>query len=217
MTPNRLRLIIVLGLTVIVFGTLTLFFWDFVRETIAIPVYYLLWVSDLTLKSIPQQAYLALLIVVSLIIAFNTLRNVKVSRLEFRTVEEKSTSLTRYIFWRRVFDNLYVSLFSREQFARDARKLILAILAYQEDVSDAAIETMIQDGTLAVPDTVKNLIQRQGLQAMPPAPMTLKNRLSQWRDRLLGSSTPRDPQLDQQVEEVIKFIEQQLELTYARN
>ena len=91
------------------------------------------------------------------------------------------------------------------------------MLAYQESVSTAEIEMRIRDGNVDLPETIKNLLERQGLQVTPPPVTTFSNTIQRWQDRLLKRSQPRDAQLDQQVEAIIQFIEQQLELTYARS
>jgi hypothetical protein len=76
MKLNRTTVGLVFVLVVLMFSILTLLYWDFVRDTVIIPVYYLLWVGSLILKSIPQGAYLAILIFISAIIGWNTLEAV---------------------------------------------------------------------------------------------------------------------------------------------
>ncbi len=75
---RRLAFVLVLG--AFIFGVLALFYWDFVRDTIAFPIYYLFWVGDLVLRSISQGVYLALLVLISIVIGVNTVLGIRAGR-----------------------------------------------------------------------------------------------------------------------------------------
>ena len=44
---NRTRLYLTLIVTAMIASTVSFFFWDTIRDTIVVPVYFLLWVTDL--------------------------------------------------------------------------------------------------------------------------------------------------------------------------
>lgn len=205
MKIDKWRIVFVLALALFFFAALILFFWDFVRETVVIPIYYLIWLGDLVLKSIPQYAYLGGLVVASILIALNTLRRIRISRALLREAREQPESATRYLFWKKLTTNVYSSPFARSQFAWESRKLLLSILASQEGVSLPEIEVMVRDGRLNVPPSVKSLIGSRELQ--------ISERPAHSRDR--NSTKYRDPALTQQVHEIISFIEYRLEITHA--
>lgn len=59
MAVDKARIGLVFILLVLLFSILALVYWDFVRDTIIIPIYYIIWVIGLILKSIPQGVYYA--------------------------------------------------------------------------------------------------------------------------------------------------------------
>src|ERR1051325_4660796 len=99
MTINQKKMAIALVVVISLFSLLTLIYWSFVRDTIIVPIYYIIWVSDLTLKSVPQEAYLAVAVLVSLLIGVNTLLSMRVRQFT-RSMEEIPTqSDSRYTHW----------------------------------------------------------------------------------------------------------------------
>ena len=85
-------------LTAFVFILLTGFFWTFVRDWIAVPIYFLALVSDLILKSFPQQLYLALLILVCVIIGLDALWAIKLVPNVESAEQEPAPSRSRYLY-----------------------------------------------------------------------------------------------------------------------
>ncbi|MBX3086525.1 MAG: hypothetical protein KF716_33130, partial [Anaerolineae bacterium] len=162
-----------------------------------------------------QQAYLGVIVILSILIALNTLRRLRLNPPRPTYIPDQYGPTSRYLIWRKVLTTLQSSSFSREQFIQEARKLVLSLLAYQYSVSESEVEYLVRGDTLDLPIAIRNLLQRQGLQVAPsPVPQSAIRR---WRDRLFKPAPPYDPRLDQQVEEIIQFIEQQMELTYARS
>src|SRR4051812_1213802 len=72
---NKVRVLVAVLVVAFIFSILTLLFWTFVRDTIVIPVYYLVWVSGLLINSVPQGLFAGLLALIGLVIAFNTLNS----------------------------------------------------------------------------------------------------------------------------------------------
>src|SRR5437763_5437092 len=134
MRIDRRRFGLAILLVVLVFLILTGFFWNFVRDTIAVPIYYLIWISDLTLKSVPQSIFLGLLVVLCVLIGSSALLAIKVNEDIERAEPKPVQSQARYHFWRNVCVQLESSAYAREKFTGESRKLILSILVYQEGV-----------------------------------------------------------------------------------
>ena len=130
MNSNKTRLAFAVMTIALVFAILSLIFWDFVREAIVIPIYYLIWVGTLILKSIPQAAYLVLLILIGLVIGTNALRSIRVKPIVQHHPQNYSKASTRYWFWRKLLTYFNRSQVSWDSFAWEARKLTLSILAY---------------------------------------------------------------------------------------
>lgn len=217
MIANKTRFILAIVTIALIFAVLSLIFWDFVRDTVVIPIYYLMWVTNLILKSIPQGVYLALPILISLAVGGNTLRSLR-GRQQLRNYQEnRSDDSARYVVWRRLYDHLMESQFSRDHFVWEVRKLILCLLAYQEGVEVFQAEEMIDNGTLNVPDAVKNLIQQKEIPIPILPSRAIERALLRLRQLLFKVDRSLDPQIDQQVDEIVRFIEHRLEITHAGN
>ena len=216
MTINKTKIGIVLVAVILVFSLLTLFFWPFVRDTFIVPIYYVLWVSDLALKSVPQEAYLALLVLVSLIIGVNTLMTTRVRRFTRDAREMPSQSDSRYTYWRNLCSNLYSSPFAQDTFAWEARKLILSIFAYQNGIETAQVEAMIRNDALSVPTPIKKLIQEKKIQDFNSTTKQTENGVLRLRHWLFPVEDPQKQLIDHAVAEVVDYIEHLLEIDHAR-
>lgn len=204
-------------LVILIFAVLTWFFWDFMRDTVALPIYFILWITDLFLKSVPQQIYLGIVVVICIFILLNTLITIGV-RPVAETVEDKHYQpATRYAFWRKHCAALHTSQFSRERFAFEARELILSVLAYDEGISVGEVEALCQDGALPLPEVIHNLIDKKGIRGPQPIPRTLKAVLERMRQVVRSTDSPPDPQTENQLAEIISYIESRLEITNAEN
>ena len=215
MRKDKGRIALVAVLAVFVSSILVLLYWDFVRDTIVVPIYYLLWISDLALKSIPQGIYLVGLVLVSTVIGLNTLERTRVNEAT-RTPDPHQRQLdTRYSFWRQQVLNLQSSAFAREKFVTEAGKLIVSVLAYREGVTSAEAEALIREGSLTVPKAISELLREKDLRVVRRGPSLLEKTVFGLGRLLLKQGPPRDSQIDQQVAEIIGFIERELEITHA--
>jgi hypothetical protein len=196
---------------------LTLIFWDFMRDIVVTPLYRLLWVGNLLLKSLPQEIYLLVVIVISSIIGGSALQSLQSRPLVQNSPHPRSMENARYGFWLRLYEQLAGNHFSRNRFAMESRKLILSILAYQEGLDVSIVEARVMDGSMIVPNTVKYLIQYRELPTSTRIG-TSNNSLRFWlRTRFIKPQRVVDPSIDQQVNEIVEFIEHRLEITYAGN
>ncbi len=217
MPTGRVRLGLVALLAAVIFAVVALFFWDFVRDTVVVPFYFLLWFMDLLLKSLPQEVYLLVLVVVCIMIGLNAVRGAQTPPRPRSRQVPPSDGDSRYVFWTRHHNNLYSSPFFRHKFATETRKFILNVLAYQEGEEVAVVEQMIISGALPVPAAVKDLVQSKEIRSSRPVSVP-RSFVAQRFSRLLARSAPHhDPLTDQQVREIIGFIEHRLEITHAGN
>ena len=204
-----------IGLAVVlaafVFIVLTGFFWTFVRDWIAIPIYFLAWVSDLILKSFPQQLYLALLILVCVIIGLDALWAIKLVPNAESAEQKPAPSRSRYVYWRTLCAYAQASAYSREKFAAESRKLILAVLADQQGVDGAQVQLRVENGSLAVPEAIRKLITQQETTLFEGGSRRNGTRPRWWQ--LFHKYIP--PQQDDQATEIADFVEQLLELNHA--
>ena len=214
---NRTRLALVVILALMIASTVSFFFWDFVRDTLVVPIYFLLWVSDLIIKSVPQQAYLAVLVLLCATIALNTMLRGNANAPVQRRSRGQYTESTRYVYWRRLYRNLYGSPLFRNKLAAEIREFLLTMLAHQEGLDSTRVEAMILDGSLAVPPAVRQFVQERAFD-VPQRELTFLETLGQrLRGLLIDSRTEAPLPLNAHVAEVITFIEDRLEIDHAGN
>lgn len=217
MKLGKFRIVLAVLVVALIFGILTLLFWDFVRDTIVVPIYYVVWLGGLVLKSIPQGIFVGILSLIGLLIALNTLSRIQLRRDERNPERGRIQADTRYQHWRRLSDNLYASRFSRNMFFADARKLIVSVLAYEQGIDAAEVTPLMRSGALEVPESIRALFQQSEIQDSMSAPTPSENIVRRLRRRLGGQASPLNPQIDSLTADIIGFVEQHLEITYAGN
>lgn len=205
MNSDKVKIGLAFLLIVLVLSVLTLVFWDFVRDTIVIPVDYLLWVTGLVIHSIPQDVYLGVLLFFGLILSLNTLDRLRSKPAAHNYEQNHAQGDTRYHRWLLLVSKQSLSPFYRDIFASEARNLILSMLAYDHGIDSAEAETRVKNGALAVPEPIKALIEMRDIR-IPPRPISRIETLLR-RLRLLNADPPSDPQLDRLVAEVVDFVE----------
>jgi len=197
-----------------IFSTLTWFFWDFVRDGIVVPIYYLIWLIGLILNSIPQGVFLILLIFVCFMIALNTIFKFQYRQYSQSASRYRSMGGGRYHFWNRLLANLWTNSFSRDEFALEARKLILEILSYQEGVDIHRIEQMVAENKISVPASVMQLVLSRKLQFPPEKGNSVRRKIARFLRRSFQEDTLGEQMVDEQTKEIIHFIEVRLELSH---
>lgn len=214
---NKAKILVVFFVALLVFSALTLFYWDFVRGTIIIPIYYFIWVSNLTLKSIPQQAFLALLMVIGFLVGLNTLISVGAKSSTKDFADAMSPINSRYTYWKKLCSNLHSSSFARDSFASEARKLIIATLMAQNGIDSIEVEASVRNGTLIVPPSIKDLIQYRKIKDPSTLPEKSENIIERMRRLLLKEDPHNNPPIDGPITEIVAFIEHQLEINHVTN
>ncbi len=217
MAVDKAKIGLVFILLVLLFSILALVYWDFVRDTIIIPIYYIIWVIGLILKSIPQGVYYAVLVFLSLIIGFKTLESVQVERHTKHLERSRTESGTKYLHWKSLCTRMDISSFTRDRFAWEARQLILSILAYEQGKDIVEVETLVRTGKVAVPEPIRNLIEERKIPATRPPGNRITRAVSWLRQLLFKVDVQDDPQTDPSVAEIIGFIEHRLEINHARS
>ncbi len=149
-------------------SVLTLLFWDFVRDTIVVPIDYLVWVSGLVLRSIPQELYLALLLLISLALSVNTVERIRSKQATGIYEPSRPQGESRYHRWLLLVSKQSASPFYRDIFVSEARNLILSMLAYDHGIDSAEAETRVRNGTLAVPERIKRFDRDAEYPDLPP-------------------------------------------------
>jgi hypothetical protein len=211
MKVDRAKIGLAVLLTLLVFGVLALLFWDFIRDTIVIPLYYLLWIGDLILKSLPQGAYLVALVLISIGISVSTVRKLRRQPVNSNSIKPPVQTASQYGQWRNLYRNISTSQFARNQFQSEARRLVLAMIAYERGIDIAEAESLVRRGAIPVPEAIRQLVQKREI-PVQMQPLSFLQRIG-----LLKAKLPHDPQLESLVTAFISFIEQHGETTHGGN
>lgn len=193
----------------LVFGAvLAVFFRDWVREQIVVPMTFFFWVIGLLLRSVDQQVYWAILIIAGAIIAFSVLWPGMPAPADREPSQRRSSSVSRYRQWYTYIDNMENSAFSGDSLARELVRLTVNILAYQQNMSSDEIYRQIDNAEIALPEDFLAFLRRRGFVNKPtpqPAWLDLVNRI------LRRKPPVRPPDqlsaLEKEVESILVHIE----------
>ena len=206
------------GLAVLViFSILAWLFWDFVRDVIVIPIYYLVWLANLVLKSTPQGPLLILLVVTCFFIALNTLARARSRPVDRGSYRPGYKAGGRYLFWSHLLTRLRSNPFIRDNFAIDAVSLLQSILAYQEGVDIHEVEQLVAAKSIEMPASVEQLILFRRLTPLPKTNKSIPYKLLRFARRLVRPTPQDDQAIDEQAEEILSFIEYRLGIQHKED
>ncbi|MEJ5312563.1 MAG: hypothetical protein WHX52_22580 [Anaerolineae bacterium] len=180
---------------------------NFVRETLALPLSYIFWLVGILAQTIPQLWLWIGLVVIALIIA---LRSLDRERRPPPPTPGKSAYLARgrIDVWAERIDMLVKGKYSRQRFGYFIGKLIMEVLSHEERVNFRDIERRLAQGEVEAPPVVHDYLSsrlRSGLNEPRPG---LLARLKSF----LKLEKPQTAQLNAEVETIVKFLENQMEV-----
>jgi len=217
---NPRLLFSILGV-VVVFAVLALFFWSFLRDTVVLPLYRFFIILRYGVNSIPQGFFLFIIFLVLLVIIIRAVSmtfkgQVSLFRFEGDDVAAYPADFTsRYRFWRLQTSTLYRSNFARNDFARNARRMILELIAHQEHRTWDEIERLVMLGEMTLPPLIDELVHERSLRSSRADKRGLDAFLTRTARQLgIPIADQPDPVLDEQVNAIIQFIEERLEIVH---
>ena len=218
MKIKNVRSTVIILITLTLCGILIFFFWDFFKTQVVLPLYGLLILINFGIKSVPQGVFLFLLGVTCLVFILHSLNRVfgKDAAEEYTPIVAYGIEVvSRYEFWRNQCSHLNKNFFTHQEFTLSTRRLILNILANQEQQTVSEIEQQINNRELAVPESVREFLCERRLR-VDPQKRNWVGRMIYRIQRLIGYSpeTKMPAALELQVMEIINFIEYRLEIIY---
>jgi hypothetical protein len=180
---------------------------DFVRDTLALPFSYLFWFTGIIAQTIPQIWLWTGLITIVLYIA---LRSLGRDRRPAPGAPGKSAQPARgeIHLWAERIRMLQKGKYSRHRFGYFVGKLIMDVLSHEERLSFRDLERRLEQGDTDMPPIVREYIFSRLKPAPTEAPPGLWIRLK----RLLGLEKPAAIQVNAELETIITFLEDQLEV-----
>jgi hypothetical protein len=145
---------IILGTAVGIVLILAFLYRGFVRETIVLPILYLVWLAGLVLGSINQALLWGLLVLIVIILIFRTvLRGTGISPGNLATVHTGERN-GRVAYWKRQLSITNRAEYLKDDFRTSLSRLIYQTIASQYRITALEAETKVKNGELSIPEQV---------------------------------------------------------------
>lgn len=182
-------------------------FRDWVRQEIVLPITFVVWVIGLFLRSIDQQVYWTIVVLICVIITLSILWPGPINVVH-REPQHPGQAMSRYHQWRAYISNLEHSSFAGDNLARELVRLTVQILSFQQNQSTDETYRQIDTGKISLPEDFAAFLRRRAFvnQAQPrPLWVEFFNQFIPLSrpTRLPGQLSP----LEQELESVLEHIE----------
>ena len=207
-----LQLLTAFVVFVIVIG-LALRYQDSLKEIVLVPLLYVVWVTELVLKSFDQRCIwlMALVVAVSLSLAFSY-RSRAPEDIYMKSVSQRFLESGRIRYWRRQIrigsSVLYTSGFHRSELSR----LVIETLAYREGVSAEEIKEQLNDGAITVPSEVSYVLGLDEIQDHPDKPLGFLQRTARWFNQIFAPFVAPKFLPNPRLEKVVEYLESLMEV-----
>ena len=213
MIHNR-RVVILIATILVVSLVLAIIYRDLIRDNVLIPILYLFWYIRLFLKSLGEVCLWPIALVILVFIALLILRKQKNSLLEEHGYTEAHDQVEegRVAFWMKYIRRQSLGAENLGFASFRMRELVLSVLAYQENLTNAELEAEIDRGQAQIPEEFQNILQWADQASKPMTrPASLKNKLLGWlHSRTNSNQSPANPEL----RELVRYLEAQLEIDH---
>jgi hypothetical protein len=181
-----------------------------IRQMIIIPALYLLWLADLLIQSTPQWLFWAVLVLTALPILLKSLGTGERREARPRALAGGQPRRERVAFWAIQLRLAQRGAYSSARFVEALKRLTLEVLAYREQVSPLQAQQQLETGELDVPREIVTYLER-GARWTPER--------AGWRARLAARLaalfSPARPASDLELENVVRFLEDCLEIKHV--
>ncbi len=179
-----------------------------VRAYLADPLMGAVWVGRLLYSSVPQEVVWGVFLVVAYMIAFTSLQRRPQwqrpgEKRKARTMEQRVNILARWYLNRN-------RRYYRHRLQNALTEILVDILAQKQHSSSQDVKIAIRNGRVDLPPDILKYAQ-EGLSPWPPTPARRQGILG-----FLFRQSDEDQAQIQKMEEVMVFLEQQLEGTHDR-
>ncbi len=221
----NLRRLVIAGAVILIVSFILLFTArDVVREAIVIPVSYWIWVIGLFVDSTPQIFFWIMLLLISLFIAYRSTRPPKKDPAEPIPYRDYSRSngvnYGRVAYWSNRVNTMHMGSFYRSMLNELVGRLLLDLLSYRHRLTPRQIETRLEKGQFVVPPEIKEYLTKNVLKReIGPIgffPYLFRQIRAWFVSKFVSPGDPRTIQPDQDLDRVLHYIEEELEVKYDR-
>jgi hypothetical protein len=213
MMQNR-RVVVLIVVILFMNLLLAIIFRDFIRENVLIPILYLFWYIRLFLRSLGEICLWPIILMILGIISLAILRKSKKPEQEDRGYTEATAQVEegRVGFWMKYIRRQSIGTENLSFASFRMKELVLSVLAYQENLSNAELESEMDLGNISVPEELRNIVLSTDHDINRVSrPASLKNRVLRWfRSSSNSSQSPHNPEMDK----LVRYLEAQLEIEH---
>ncbi len=210
-TPRHV--LIVTGVAILTL-VMTITLRNAVRELVVVPVSALAWAAGILINSVPQAAWLGVLVLVGAIIAVRSLSlgtGAKPQDVTF--VETQTVAPTRLAFWVGRLSNAQRGSYTAERALSEMRSLVVDCIAHEQRVPVEDVIDLARKDLLDVPTEVRTvLLENHEAQSEGASPLQdLLDALSSLFARLTGRTvmhnTSMTPEFQHKVNVMLNYVE----------
>ncbi len=193
---------------------LTLALQNFVRDAIAVPISYFLWILGILYRSTPQIFFWVIVLIIIVALAFKGMSGVQSVPKQDYNSELNYPKRERVSFWLLQLA-LARSGYSWVRLADFLGKLALDALAFHYQQPLRQVEHQIETGVLEIPAEMKKFIKARQQFEQSQTTSWFHNLASRIKERLMPQSG-FNRFLEHDLEVAINYLEKQLEVSHDR-
>ncbi len=180
---------------------------NFVRDTLALPLSYIIWLLGILFQTIPQIWFWVGLVIVALILAIRSLDR---ERRPAPAAPGKSLhpARGRIDVWAERVNMLLKGNYSRQRFGYFIGRLILDVLSHEERINLRDLDRRLEQGEIDAPPAVRDYLSARLRQNLTEPKPNFLTRLK----RFFKLEKPLTAQLNAELETIVTFLEKQLEV-----
>jgi hypothetical protein len=222
LSPVKIILLAILGLFLT--AALALALTDLVRNLLAEPLTRLYYFFVLLVKSTPQAVFWAILLLFLLVVAGKSVQEVKTPDLPEFDTPLRSPKRERVGFWAiHINMALQGDHYSRARLAEFLSGVALDLFAQEERASVAEVRQRLDRGELDLPPEIENYLKARLASAYTPRPglwRMAQEKLARLWNSITGKYSPGSRTLPdqftgQELERVIQYLEDRLEIEHG--
>lgn len=194
---------------------LALVFRETLRETLLVPLLYLVWVGNLAFKSLDQSCIWVAALMVALAIGMGYRRRAKTPLESPQTILRRPPPAGRIQFWQSQLGVRRGLTSDQRLTAWEARRLFINLLAYREHTNAEQIKKQLSRGELTLPAEIRAHLALEDNGSRPEQPIPPLERLRQMVIEYLnlpdrGAASRPDPKW----EKVADYLESLMEVEH---
>jgi hypothetical protein len=213
MIHNR-RVIFLIAVVLVASLVLAIIYRDFIRDNVLIPILYLFWYIRLFLSSLGEVCLWPIALLIMVFISLFVLRKRKNSLFEDRRYSEAHDHVEegRVAFWMKYIRRQSLGAENLGFASFRMKELVLSVLAYQENLTNAELEAEIGQGQVQIPEDLRNILQWADQTSKPMTkPASLKSKYLRWfQSRTNSNQSYANPE----IYKLVRYLEAQLEIDH---